>query len=141
MAVTASSIRAGLATAVNTISGVIPATGYLLSEPTPPTFEIEPAGIEYNQAHANGVNEWTFTVRGFVGTASDLVSQQSLDVWMAASGTGSVKAAIESDLTLGGVVSSLQVVRVSAPRTFAVSSQPNSLYLGAEWTVRILATA
>lgn len=139
MAATAADIRAGLVAALSTLSGVIPPTGYLLSEPTPPTFEIEPAGIQYDQAFTRGVNEWTFTVRGFVGTASDIVSQQNLDVWMAATGTSSVKAAIENDLTLGGKVQTLQVTSVSPPTTYAVASQPNSLYLGAEWTVRILA--
>lgn len=139
MAVTAASIRAGIASALSTIPGVIPPSGYLLSEPTPPTFEIELAGIEYDQTYVRGVNEWTFTVRGFVGTASDYAAQLTLDGWMATTGTSSVKAALESDQTLSGAVAALHVVRVSSPRTFAVAAMPNATFLGAEWTVRILA--
>lgn len=136
MATTAANIRAALASALEDLGEC---SGYLLSQPSPPAFEIEPAGVEYDQAYNRGLHEWTFTVRGFVATATDIEAQKNLDVWLAATGTGSVKAAIETDLTLGGVVETLHVTSVSPPKTYSVASMPNALYLGAEWTVRILA--
>ena len=113
------------------ISSQIQCTGYILSDPTPPAFEIEPAAVEYDQAFNRGANWWTWTVRGFVASNSDMESQRLLDVWLAASGTGSVKAAIETDLTLGGKVDSLQVTSVSGPKLFEARAMPNAAYFGA----------
>jgi len=50
----------------------------------------------------------------------------------------SIKAAVESAPTLGGLIDDLQVTRVSGYERFQLESGPDAL--GATWTVRLLAS-
>lgn len=110
--------------------------------PTPPFFDVELAdpGIDYDQAMARGIDLWHFTVRAGVALGDNLAAQQNLDKYCASSGGSSVKAALEADLTLGGVVKALHVTQVSGTGVVPVRAHPNNFYLGAEWTVEIYAT-
>lgn len=105
-------IAEGLATNLRSIDGV-QVSAWMLASPTPPAIHVVPPAIEYHQAMQSGFSELTFTVQAFVALASDIGSQKRLAQMRAASGAGSVKAAIEADRTLGGVVKDL-IVRSSA---------------------------
>jgi hypothetical protein len=83
-----------------------------------------------------GLDEWTFVIQGFVSLNSDVGSQVLLDQMCAPSGSGSVKAALEADKTLGGVVQSLHVVSQSAGRV--VETGAGSPMLLVEWQVQLL---
>lgn len=129
-------IRTGLATNLAGVTGLAESP-YLLSNPTPPACEIQPGPIEYDQAFRRGLDRWTLTVRVFVGPSSDIGAQKRLDTMLAPAGTDSIKAALESDRTLGGMVDDLQVTRCEGYRVFVREGAPS--VLGAEWTVVVLA--
>ena len=134
---TLAAIRAGLATSVNTIVD-LQVSPYLLSNPTPPSADISPAGTKYDLALKRGSDLWTLTVRVIVGTSIDQGSQKLLDKYMASSGSLSVKAAIEANPTLSGVCEDLIVRHVSGYRTYGGEGKPS--LLGAEWEVNVWAT-
>jgi hypothetical protein len=134
-------MRTGLAANLSTLTG-IQVSPYMLANPTPPTIHLYPGGpagdIEYDLAMARGLDQWTFTVQAFVALAADIGSQVKLDQFIAPSGAQSVKAALESDDTLGGTVASVQVVSCSGYRIYVAEGR--GPMIGAEWHVEILAT-
>jgi len=105
-------VSEGLAANLSTISGV-QVSAWMLASPTPPAIHVVPPAIDYHQAMQDRFSELTSTVQAFVALASDIGSQKRLAQMRAPSGTGSVKAAIEADQTLGGIVKGL-IVRSSA---------------------------
>jgi hypothetical protein len=133
-----SEIRVGLADALSAIEG-IQASPYMLSNPTPPAAHVFPDQIDYDKAMARGLDDWFMTVQAFVGLSSDIGAQERLDVMLAPSGPASVKAAIEADRTLGGVVGGLRVESCSGYRTYQLEAVQH-LVLGAEWRVHVLAS-
>ena len=120
-----------MATALGTITDV-QVNAYALAQPTPPGIQILPPAVEYDSAFHRGIDEWTFTVQGFVSLTSDIGSQQVLDGLCAPSGSSSVKAALEADNTLGGVVQSLRVVEQSPGRVVDVPGGGSPVLL-VEW--------
>ena len=136
MSVTVAQIRSGIATNLATVTDV-QVLAYVLSNPTPPAFAVFPAACDYNQAMARGLDRWTFTVQAIVSAASDQDGQKQLDTYLAPTGSTSVRAAIESDRTLGGVVDNLVVTRVSGYQLYADERGAN---LGAEWSVEVWAS-
>ena len=116
-------------------------SGYVLSSPTPPFFDIELSanGTEYDEAFVRGHDLWRFTVRGVVSRNSDIGAQMNLDEWCESSGSSSVKEAIESDPTLGGAAYTCQVVRLASYRQVGLPATPHVAYLSAEWAVEIRA--
>jgi len=114
---------------------------YPLANPHSPGMEIDidDEGVIYDQSMQRGIDEWWFTVRGFVATTTDIGSQALRDQWLASSGTGSVKAAIETDRTLGGACHHLRVVSARAVQ-FGTATANNTTYMGAIWRVRIIAS-
>lgn len=129
---TLADIRAGLAANLGAIPS-LQVSAYALANPTPPCVEIVPSLIEYDRALKRGADQWTVTVRVFVGLASDIGAQQRLDLHLASSGQDSVKEAVESDATLGGAVADLRVRSASGYRVYG-----DGRLLGAEWEVEML---
>jgi hypothetical protein len=129
-------IRLGLATNLEAIGDMQQVSPYALPQPTPPSIEIIVGEILYHQAMVDGLVQVTMIVRAYVGLALNVPAQQRLDRFLAPSGDESVKAAIEADLTLGGVVDDVTVVSASGHIVFVRESQP--AMLGAEWTVTVL---
>jgi len=126
-------IREGLATRLDTITG-IQASAYMLTNPTPPAAHVIPGSIDYDGAMQRGHDVWELTVQVFVGLVADRGAQLRLDTMLAPSGGDSVKAAIEGDRTLGGVVDTLRVSRMTGYQVFNLERGP---VLGAEWTVLV----
>lgn len=139
-------IRAGFAARLSAAFPDAQCTGYLIENPTPPCFEVEPGedGVTYDMTMQRGADDWMFTVRGIVSAGLNLGAQKRLDAWLDSAGSTSVKAALEAARTLPvsgtATVSDLRVLRASGPRQFAVISSPGTPYLGAEWVVRVIAT-
>jgi hypothetical protein len=128
-------IREGLAANLEVIDGV-QVSRYLLSSPTPPAIEIAPGPIQFDKSMHRGLDKLQIIIRAFVGVTTDIGAQKRLDRMLEGSGPDSIKEAAESDRTLGGAASGLQVTSASAPRIYR---QGNSELLGAEWTVEIFA--
>jgi hypothetical protein len=86
---------------------------------------------------ARGADTWHLTVRVYAAANLDRGAQVKLDALMAPSGSSSVKAAVESDRTLGNVVNDAHVVRCSGYRVYERGGQ--AALLGAEWLVEVIA--
>jgi hypothetical protein len=65
--------------------------------------------ITYNGAMRGGLITNVFTVSVVVGRSAERTAQTALDGYLSYEGATSVRAALEADRTLGGVVSNLLV--------------------------------
>jgi hypothetical protein len=99
--------------------------------------QILPPKNTYDLTFGRGYDVWEFIVQGFVTLQSDIGSQRLLDELCASSGPTSVKAALETDPTLGGVCEKLQVISQSPGRQ--VNTADGSSMLLVEWTVTVWA--
>ena len=130
-------IRAGLRSNITGSLGGVNMTGYLLTPPEPPCFEIDfPADSFLPTTFSRGTLEFDLIVRGIVGLQEPDEAQALLDKWI--DGTVNVTGAIESDRTLGGACDDLQVTSVTGHRRL-LTPDP-ALFLCAEWTVHIVAS-
>lgn len=116
---TPNGVRAGLGTALDTITG-LRAFDYVPDSLSPPAAVVEPLEIDYDEAMRRGLDVYRAYILVIVGRMSDRSSQDRLDAYVAGSGSSSVKAALESDKTLGGACSTLQVTS-ARPREVVVS--------------------
>lgn len=132
-----SDVREALATNMQPIPGV-QVSAYMLGNPTPPSIEVMPDEVEYDKTFQRGTDYWFFKVRAFVGKPDAIGAQKRLDRMLASSGAESVKARIESDHTLGGLVDNLLVTKCSGYRVYG-AGQSGPGVLGAEWSVRVWA--
>ncbi len=129
-------IRAGLATNLSALADC-QVSPYQLDNPSPPMIQV--MGLEevlYDQAMARGLDEITVILQAFAGTPADRTAQELLDAWQTGFGGTSVKAAVEADRTLGGLVDDLQVMRSSGDRIYNLPNRSESR--GCEFFVRIL---
>lgn len=116
---TPSSVRAGLATAVDTIPG-LRCFDYVPDSLSPPAAVVEPLEVNFDRAMGNGADYFRAFILIIVGRMSDRSSQDRLDAYLPPTGASSVKAAIEADRTLGGACSTLTVTG-ALPREVVVS--------------------
>ena len=63
-------------------------------------------------------------------------SQETLDGYLASTGASSVKAQVESDVSLGGAANSVRVIECKEVGLYNIN---NIDYLGAEFTVEVIA--
>lgn len=109
---TVTQIKEGLQTRLATISGLRSYVQQPDNNNAPfawPMLE----SITYNGAMGGGLIIHTFTVSVVVGRASERTAQNALDGYLSYAGATSVRAAIEGDRTLGGVVQDLIVESAS----------------------------
>ena len=83
-----------------------------------------------------GTDKLTFVVQAIVGTIDSVGSQRLLSTYVQASGSQSVKAAIESDRTLGGIADDLRVTGYLGDAAILSNGVE---YLTGQWTVEVLA--
>ena len=134
---TISEIRAGLAANLGAIADV-QVSAYMLGNATPPTIHVFPEEVEFDGAMGRGADTWRFTLQAFVGLVSDQGAQKRLDLMLAPSGATSIKAAVETDRTLGGLEVDARVVSASGYRVY-VQADGNPV-LGCEWSCTVIAT-
>jgi hypothetical protein len=135
------SIRQGLANALaplNTPTSWIQITPYMIVNPTPPHIQIMPGEITYDIAGRRGGDELIFVVQGFVVANFDVNSQKKLDQMLADGGPMSVKALVEADRRLGGVIDDLRVRRNSGYNVYSLQSR--GPVLGADWEVEVVSS-
>lgn len=136
MAATLTQIRAGLAANLSASLTDVTIKAYQLEQFMPPTIMVMgPDHVTYDQAAARGLDEWIINIEGYGGFMFQ-AAQDTLDSWITPTGTQSVKLAIESDRTLGGIVMDTHVMAVSAYRMTKFAD--GTALLGAEWQVRVL---
>lgn len=140
---TLTEIREGLAANLEAIGGC-QVSAYMAEAPlTPGLYVIGPDAIDYDLAMHRGLDHWTIVIQGFTGPSSDRGKQMILDEWLAPSGSSSVKAAVESDQTLGGaltgVIGGVRVARVEAYRDYQLTN--GTVLFGAAWFVDVFSPA
>jgi hypothetical protein len=131
MAGTASDIYAALGVRLATISGLRVAD-HVPEQLNPPVAVMQLESVTYHRAFKGGLSEWRFVVSCVAGRMGDRAAQRLLDSWIDYAGTGSVRAAIEADKTLGGKCQSLKVEEMVAIRPVTLG---DAAYLSAEFNV------
>ena len=133
---TISALRSGLAANLQTINGLrVYAT--LPDVVNPPTAMISLEKVSYNRQMQKGMTEYGFKVSVVVGRVSERTAQNLLDVLVASNNSGSVKTALESDRTLGGVAFDVFVPELSAYGAVSINGID---YLSAEFSVQVFAS-
>lgn len=108
---TVSAVRTGLATRVATISGLT-AHATVPTTPQVPSVLVQATGGDFDLTMADGGETWRFDLILLAIQAATKwdVAQDAIDAYLARTGASSIKAAIEADVTLGGVAHSTRVI-------------------------------
>lgn len=131
-----SELRAGIATNLATISG-LRTSATVPDSINPPIAVVMPNTINYDTSFARtGGDEYEFLVMVIVGRVDERTAQNRLDGYCSGTGASSVKAAIESDKTLGGKAFSL---RVTSLRNYNQVTVGDVTYLSGEFVVQVYA--
>jgi hypothetical protein len=120
-------VRQGIANNLSAVFVNMQISPYLLSNPELPCIYVQPAEYTFDKAMDHALHEINLIARLLVAYNLDIPGQQALDLMCAPTGATSVKAAIETDMTLGGAVSYVHVTKVSAPKLLQIPGQPECL--------------
>lgn len=132
-------IREQLVVNLSTLTSIGDAKPYLLGNEVPPVVGVVgPDMTEYDLAMARGLDRWLIVVRALAGSPLDLAKHKRLDGWLAPSGGESIKTAIETDKTLGGLVQNARVVSSTGYREYTLGN--GIKVLGCDFTVEIFNT-
>lgn len=125
-------IRDGIETNLETITGL---RGYseIPENPSMPAAVVSLNSVDYHQAFKNGLIELNFTVTVIVGRFNARSAQQTLNEFADNSGDKSIRAAIESDRTLGGNAFDCVVQTMSGISNIDLNDGNN--YLATDFTV------
>ncbi len=121
-------IRDGLATNLATISG-LRTSADLPDNPSPPIAVVQLNSIQYDQAMQGGLVVYNFTITVIVGRVSERTAQNRLNAY-ASTGSGGIKAALQSDKTLGGAAYD---VRLSEMTNVGAINLGEQQYMAAEF--------
>ena len=111
--------------------------GYVPDSIEPPTAVVGVVdNIEYDSTMARGADTYNIPVFLYVSRIDAEDSQDTLDAYLASTGASSVKAQVESDITLGGQAQSVRVVEAD---NYGVYTINNIDYLGVEFMIEVIA--
>ena len=134
---TLTSIRAGIKTRLETISG-LSAHDYIPNFFEPPMALVAPPEIiDYDVTMSRGADRYEIPVILYVTQIDAETSQDALDEYLASTGSTSVKAAIEGDGTLGGAAMDTRVISAGDYGGYEISQ--GTTYLGVTFTVEVIA--
>lgn len=136
MTATISQIKAGLATRLATISG-LRTFAYQPDQLNAPLAYPMVEQVLYHRTMFNGLNEIVFTVTVIVARPTERPAEASLDAYVSPTGASSIRAAIEGDRTLGGIVDDCQVEQASGISSLSANDAD---YLSVDFTVRVYAS-
>ena len=131
-----SALRTGIATNLATVPGLRTAAT-VPDQINPPIAVVMPASITYDLAFArSGGDEYEFSVMVIVGRVDERMAQNKLDAYCSGTVVQIIKAAIESNRTLGGQAFDC---RVTSLRNYNQVSVADVTYLAAEFAVQVYA--
>jgi hypothetical protein len=131
-----SELRTGIAANLATVPGLRTAAT-VPDQINPPIAVVMPSSITYDLAFArSGGDEYEFSVMVIVGRVDERMAQNKLDAYCSGTGVQSIKAAIESNRTLGGEAFDC---RVTSLRSYNQVSVADVTYLAAEFAVQVYA--
>ncbi len=125
-------IRVALAAAITAPD--LQVSPWPLSAPEPPTAYIVPDTVDYHTTFGEGEDagqDWSYRVQVFLALVDDLAAQQEADKFI---NDGRIKLALESEPTLGGLVSDLIV----DSGTFRLWEPGGIPMVGVEYRLRVL---
>ena len=130
------SIRNGIGANLESISSLM-IYKYVPDSVEPPTAIIGVVeSIEYDTTIARGADTYNIPIFLYASRVDAQDSQETLDSYLASSGSSSIKAQVESDQTLGGYAQSCRVVEAD---NYGVYTVNNIDYLGVEFGVEVIA--
>ena len=132
---TVSQIKAGLAANLATVSG-LRAYAYQPDNVNTPFAWPLLESIQYNGAMGGGLITHQFTISVVVGRSAERTAQTLLDGYLSYKGATSIRQAIESDRTLGGVVQDLIVESANNISTLEAN---DATYLAIDFVVTVYA--
>jgi hypothetical protein len=132
-----SALREGLAANLGAIDD-LQVSPYFISNPTFPSAFVRAGPTAFDKSFGRGLDNIVLFVRVLVAAFGDIGPGANLDEYLAGSGPRSIKAAIESDKTLGGACQSLQVTGHEGEQEYTFDDRPSAL--GAEWRVEVNAS-
>jgi hypothetical protein len=131
-----SSLRTAIAANLATVSG-LRTSSTVPDQVTPPIAVVMPNTITYDTAFArSGGDEYEFIVMVIVGRVDERTAQNRLDAYCSGTGASSIKAAIESDKTLGGNAFDCRVTNL---RNYNQVTVGDTVYLSGEFVVQVYA--
>lgn len=128
-----STVRSGLKTRLATISG-LKTYDYIPDSVNVPGAVVGQLDLDFDAALNRGLDRASCTILLIVGRMSESAGQTKLDGYLASSGSTSVKAAIEADVTLGGAVQTLRVTNATAGSVQVAATD----YLAYRYTVELI---
>jgi len=131
MGATVVNLRTGLATRLATITG-LRTHATIPDQVNPPCAIVGAPEVDYDRTMGRGLDAYRTTIRLLVSRATDRGAQNALDAYLAPSGAGSIKTAVEGDQTLGG---NFDVTRVTRAFGYGVYDVGGVLYLGCDFAV------
>jgi hypothetical protein len=133
---TVSELRTAIATNLAKVQG-LRTSATIPDQINPPIAVVAPASITYDIAFArNGGDEYEFIITAIVGRVDERTAQNRLDAYCSGTGVSSIKAAVESDKTLGGKAFNC---RVTDLRNYTQVTVGDATYLAAEFVVQVYA--
>lgn len=142
MIATPRQIREGIRDNLKAIKG-LQVNAYPISNPTPPSCYVASGPTQYDLTMGRGLDKPQFIVVVFVALNHDLGAQELLDEFAQPQGARSVKAAVETDKTLGGIVGGLRVTEFSGTRSYTFDTLTTGTQrppvIGGEFTVEVFA--
>ena len=132
---TVSQIKTGLAANLATVSG-LRAYAYQPDNVNTPFAWPLLDSIQYNGAMGGGLITHRFTISVVVGRSAERTAQNLLDGYLSYKGATSIRQAIESDRTLGGVVQDLIVESANNISTLEAN---DATYLAIDFVVTVYA--
>ena len=131
------SIRDGLKTNLETISGLT-AYEYVPDWIEPPIALVAPINsLNYDSTMARGADTYEIPIVVYISRIDAETAQDGVDAYLASTGATSVKAAIESDPTLGGAAMSVRVVSATDYGEYEVTQ--GTSFLGVTFNVEVIA--
>ena len=131
------SIRDGLKTNLETISDLT-AYEYVPDWIEPPIALVAPLNsLNYDSTMARGADTYEVPVILYISRIDAETSQDTVDSYLVASGANSIKAAIESDATLGGAAMSVRVISATDYGEYEVTQ--GTSFLGVTFNVEVIA--
>lgn len=132
MTATITQVKTGLAARLATITG-LRTYAYQPDQLNAPMAYSNLDSITYHRTFG-GMTEQQYTVTVIVARATERTAEASVDGYTAYSGTTSVRAAIEADRTLGGVVDDLIVESATGIQSISAN---DTEYLSVDFVVRV----
>lgn len=133
MPATVSQVGDALKTALGTISG-LRTYSYQPEQLNPPFAYPELTQVNYHRAMGLGDVEMLWTIHVVVGRYTDRTANDLLDQFISATGAKSVRSALESDRTLGGVV---QTMILSSSADVTALNEADANFLTVQYQVTV----